>query len=74
MTDADPNDADTRTWFERNGIIAALVLFGAPFLIAVGLRELGASDTVAELTQIIVGVLALVAVAVFILRNRKRVE
>lgn len=72
MTDADPNDADTRTWFERNGILAALVLFGAPFLIAVGLRELGASDTVAELTQIIVGVTALVAVAVFILRSRKR--
>ncbi len=74
MPDTDPNDTDTRTWFERNGIIAALVLFGAPFLIAVGLRELGASDTTAELTQIIVGVTALVAVAVFILRNRKRAE
>ena len=72
MTDTDPNDADTRTWFERNGIIAALVLFGAPLLLAVGLRELGASDTVAELTQIIVGVTALVAVAVFIIRSRKR--
>jgi hypothetical protein len=72
MTDADPDDADSRTWFERNGIIAALLLFGAPLLLAVGLRGLGASDTVAELTQIIVGVTALVAVAVFIIRSRKR--
>jgi hypothetical protein len=70
MADADgPEPA--RTWFERNAIVASLVLLGVPFLLAGALRGLGASDTAAELTQIVVGVTALIVVAVVIVRSRR---
>ena len=70
-TDTDPTEPESRTWFERNGLLAALVLFGLPLLLGLGLRELGVSDTAAELTQIVVGVTALIAVAVYIVRVRR---
>lgn len=70
MVDAEEPE-DTRTWFERNAIVAALLLIGVPFLIRGALQSLGASDTVAELTQIVVGVAALIVVTVVILRSRR---
>lgn len=70
MTDADEPE-DTRTWFERNAIAAAVLLIGVPFVIRGALQSLGASDTVAELAQIVVGVGALAVVTVVILRSRR---
>jgi hypothetical protein len=74
MADTDGHgheDTDTRTWFERNAIAASILLLGVPFLLRGLLRSLGASDTVAELTQIVVGAGALIAVAVVIVRSRR---
>ena len=70
MTDDEP-PREARTWFERNAILAALLLIGVPFLIRGALQSLGVSDTVAELTQIVVGVAALAVVTVVILRARR---
>lgn len=70
MADVD-GPQESRTWFERNAIAASVLLLGVPFLIRGLLTSLGASDTVAELTQIVVGVGALIVVAAVIMRSRR---
>lgn len=60
-----------RTWFERNALLASVLLLGVPLVLAGVLRSAGASDDMADLAQIVVGVAALVVVTVIIVRARR---
>lgn len=58
-------------WIEAHQAIVALAIFGGPFAIAWLLKRAGVSSGWADLTHLVLGVGALIAVVVIMVRGRR---
>jgi hypothetical protein len=62
---------DDRHWIERNQGPVVIVLLAVPFGIAWLMKRAGVSSGWADLTQLVLGVIALVVVTVLVMRSKR---
>ena len=62
---------DDRHWIERNQGPVVIALLAVPFGIAWLMKRAGVSSGWADLTQLVLGVIALVVVTVLVMRSKR---
>lgn len=63
--------AEDRHWIERNQGPVVIALLAVPFGIAWLMKRAGVSSGWADLTQLVLGVIALVVVTVLVMRSKR---